>query len=149
MKDLKGSTRDSIFPVKLFIIYVLLLTFVTGMVDGPLDFIFGLGFPHPEDAFESFAEMLALSPALLIVIFLVIWYFRRMPIFAWPTSLMALWLIWVIWDSYSPGFDTDFPNDLNTLGFIEAPFKLAIPFVVIYLVWYFWPRKQAGGLPVN
>jgi hypothetical protein len=145
MKDLRGGVRNSVFPVKLFIIYVLSLTFVTGMVNGPLN----PGSPGPEDYAESFAWMLTLSPALLIVIFLVVWNFRRMPIFTTMAASFAIWLTWEIREAYWPGFDTDFPNYFRLWDFLDADLIFVVPFVLIYLVWRFWPRKQAGGLPVH
>ena len=146
MKDLKNESRDSVL-LQLFIIYVLWLTFATGMVDGPLACFFGLGSPHPEDVAESFAMMLALSPALLTVIFLIVWNFRRLPIFATLTGSFALWLIWIIWASYWPGFDTDFPNYFDMWGLLSAALVSATPFVLIYFIWFFLGRKKQTAEP--
>jgi hypothetical protein len=141
MKDLKEGIQDSVFPVKLFCSYVLFFTFVTGIIDGPIAGLLSLGFPYPEDYALSFADMLALTPALLTVIFLVLWNFRRMFIFAILAGCIALWFIWIIWESYRPGFDTDFPNNFEPWGLLYAGLFFAVPFVVIYLVWRFWPRR--------
>ena len=142
MRDLNNGIQSSVFPVKLFIVYVLLLIFFTGLIDGPVAGVFSLGSPHPEDIAESFARMLALSPALLGVVFLSVWNFRRMPEFATFSSCFALWLSWVTLGSYWPGFDTDFPNYFDMTGLLSVASLFAIPFVVFYIAWRNWPHKE-------
>lgn len=143
MKTVQEGNRSSIFQVKLLTVFVLSFLFARGIVDGPLD----PGFPYPEDYAESYAEMVAFSPALLIVIFLAVWNFRRMHIFATLAGSMALWLIWVIYEDYWPGFNTDFPNSFQPSSFFVTALIWAIPFLIIYLIWRFWPRRQTEGLP--
>ena len=142
MKDLKERIQGSIFPVKLFVVYVLWLTFITGLIDGPIACLFELGSPHPEDVAESFAMMLALSPTLVAVVFLAIWNFRLMPIFATGSVGFSLWLAWVIWNAYWPGFDTDFPNYFDMLGLLSAALVFALPFIITFAVWLLWNRRK-------
>ena len=130
MKDLKRKHQGSVFPVKLFSTYVLLLASVIENEDRPY---YSASFPYG----------LALSPALVIVILLGIWNFRSMPIFAALWSCIALLLIWENLETYSPRFAADF----QPLALLELALVFAVPFVVIYFIWRFWPRKQAVGLP--
>ncbi len=142
MNDLTLGIQGSVFPAKLFVVYVLWLTFFTGLIDGPIAGFFSLGSPHPEDMAESFARMLALAPALLSVIFLVLWNFKKMPVFAMVSGAFALWLSWVIWSSYYPGFDTDFPNYFDMTGLFFTAALFATPFVLMYISWRVWPNKE-------
>jgi hypothetical protein len=141
MKHLKEGIQGSVLPVKLFTLYVLALTSVIGLNDGPVAGVFGLGFPDPEDFAESFAGMLALSPALLAVLFLAAWNINRMPIFTALFGSVALWLSWIIWKSYWPGFDSDFPNYFNMIGLLWVALVFAVPFVFTYILWRFWTRN--------
>src|SRR5450631_1428378 len=134
--------RDSVFPVKLFIIYALSYTFITGLIDGPIAFFFQLGSPHPDDDAEAVAMMLAFRPALVIALLLGILNFRRMPIFTTLTGIIAFWLIWIMWDAYWPSFDTDFPNYFDLQGFLVAPLIIALPFVLAYFIWFFWVQRK-------
>ena len=146
MKDLKEGIQSSVFPVKLFVVYVLWLTFFTGLIDGPIACVFSLGAPHPEDIAESFAMMLALSPALLAVFILAVWNFRRIPVFGICSTGFALWLLWVIWSGYWPGFETDFPNYFHMTGLLFAASFFAVPFVLMFIAWRIWPHKDDNSI---
>ena len=65
-------------------------------------------------------------------------------------ALIALWLVAITLIDYCQvGFDHEFDLDLPLLNCLIAALVWVAPFVVIYLVWRFWPRKQAIGLPVH
>ena len=129
---MKGKNRNSVFPVKLFITYVLSLTFCIVAGDSPYYDM-------------QLAYCLALCPALFIVIFLIVWNFRSMPIFSIGAGSIALFL--AIFDRYDPSRLTDYSINFGPLAGFSA--SLAVPFIIIYLIWRFWPRKQAGGLPAS
>jgi len=91
---------------------------------------------------------LILCIPLLWVIIAAVWHFRRMPVFAVIMILIAMWHIGDTLALYfSASFNPESTFDLQILNCLIAALIWAVPFVVIYLVWRFWPRKQAVGLP--
>jgi len=91
---------------------------------------------------------LLLSIPLLGVILSAIWLFRKMPIFAVVMILLALSSIGTAsWLYFTIGFDPRFDLDLQPHYFLRGALIFAVPFILTYFAWRFWPRKQAGGLP--
>jgi len=144
MKDLKGDHQSSIFPVKLLMAYVvsfsLLFTISVFAEDNQGREIEGW---NAELEFS-----LVLCVPLLWLIYSALRHSRRMPVFAVIMALIALWHVIVTLIEYCQmGFDPRFDLDLALLNCLIAALVWGVPFVVIYLVWRFWPRKQAEGLP--
>jgi len=152
MKDLKEDIHSSIFPLKLLIAYVVsycLLPTIAFLADfGDLE--------GEEETWNADLELsLILCLPLLWVIISAVWHFRRMPIFAVIVILIAMLHIgdtlgWYFSDDgFINGFPPGFELSYSPLGCLITAMVWAVPFIVIYLVWRFWPRKQAEGLSVN
>jgi len=146
MKDLKGNIHSSIFPLKLLMAYVVAVSLE--------HLIFAIQISDPDyigrwvDVWNGILGWcLVLCIPLFGVIISAIWYFRRMPVFAVVMILAALWPIGTtLWFYIIFGFDSRFDINLHPLYFLSGALVFAVPFVVIYLLWRFWPQKQAVGL---
>jgi hypothetical protein len=147
MKDLKRGTHSSIFPVKLLMAYIVSFCLLPTIT-------FWLDFGDQEGEIEGWNSVLELSlifcVPLLWVIYVALRYSRRMPVYAVVMALIALWLVVItLIDYYQQGFDNRLDLDLQLLNCLIAALVWVVPFVVTYLVWRFWPRKQAIGLPAS
>ncbi len=144
---MKPAIQSSIFPIKLLMAYVFTVSNLP-----VLDYL------SIWDNCEAFDESwnlwliwdLIFCIPFLGIVFLAIRHFRKMPIFA---SFMIFAAYWYIWDTLcnylSMGFREDMDIGLQPLGFFSILAVFAIPFIVIYLIWLFWPRRQAEGLPAS
>jgi len=147
MRYLKESHHSSVFPVKLLMVYIFCLS--------QFPFLDYLSIWDNCEAYDESTNLwlawgLIFCVPLLVVVFLAIRHFQKMPIFA---AFMILSAFWYIWDTLciylSTGFRLDMDIGLQPLGFFMLLAVFAIPFFVVYLTWRVWPRKQAGGLPAN
>ena len=143
-KAARGGIRDSVFPVKLLMAYIVSFSLL-------LTIGFWIDFGDLEQEIEGWNSTLEFSLILCIpllwVIYAALRYSRRMPIFAAIMALLALWHVGItLIDYWQEGFDDRFDLDLQLLNCLIAALVWAIPFVAIYLIWRFWPRKQAVGL---
>ena len=144
MKDLKKGIQSSIFLVKLLMAYV-----VTFCLLPIIAFIADLGdLESEEECWNSDLELsLILCLPLFCVIIAAFCHFRRMPILAVITVLIALFHIFdtLGWYFSDAGFLKNFPPgfevDLSFLNISILALTWAVPFVVIYLVWRFWLHK--------
>jgi hypothetical protein len=147
MKDLKGGVRGSVFPLKLFLIYILCLKVF------PWFLMLSIA-DNCEEWTEAynwyFGWSLVLSGPLFIATTWSLLRFRKMPIFGGVFSLISLWLVVGTINSYFyDGFDPRMEINWSVDLFVRAAMVFAIPFLAVYLGWRFWPQTQAGGLPAN
>ena len=144
MKYLKGGHYGSIFPLKLLLTYVTVITLI------PI-FQIWLDFDSIERDVEDRNWELAWRLILLIPVLGVGYFasrnFRRMPFFAGMIILIALLNATATLCGYlGDGFDQRLDIELQPLAFLRGSLILAIPFLVIYLVCLFWPCKR-NALP--
>jgi hypothetical protein len=144
---MKGDPHGSIFPLKLLMAYVVFVSL------NHLIFAIKISDSDNIGRWENvwnwtLGWSLVLCVPLFGVITSALWHFRKMPVFAVIMILAALWHIGTtLWFYICFGFDPRFNTDPQPLYFFRAALICAVPFVVVYLVWRFWPRKQANGLP--
>jgi hypothetical protein len=137
---MNGNNQGSIFPTKLLMAYIVsfcLLPTITFWLDfGDLE--------GEEEGWNSVLELsLIFCIPLLWVIYAALRYSRRMPVYAVIMSLIAVWLVAItLLDYYQEGFDDEFTLDLQLLNSLVAALIWAVPFVVSYLTWRFWPRRK-------
>jgi hypothetical protein len=137
----------SLFPIKLLMAYIYAVSLFPF-----LDYL------TVWDNCEAFAESqnlwllwdIILCVPFLPVVFLAIRHFRQMPFFA---GFMIFATYWQMTDALmcylGSGFRPDFDFNLDPLGFLLILVIFAIPFIAIYLIWRFWPRRQAEVLPAQ
>jgi hypothetical protein len=140
---MKGNHHSSIFPLKLLMVYVVFVS---------LDhLIFAIQISDPdyigrwEDVWNwTLCWCLVLCIPLFGVILSAIWCFRRMPVFAVIMILVALWPIGTtLWFYICFGFDPQFDINLQPLHFLRGALVFAVPFIIIYLIWRFWPQRKS------
>ena len=145
MRALKESRPGSIFPLKLFIVYVVsycLLSTIAFFADfGDLE--------GEEETWNADLELsLILCLPLLWVIISAVWHFKRMPIFAAIMILIAMFPIgdtlgWYFSDDgFIKGFPPGFELSYSPLGCLIAALVWCVPFFITYLIWRFWPRSR-------
>jgi len=142
MKDLKGDIQSSLFPVKLLMAYVVCVSLCQLIFAIQISDSDNIG--RWEDVWNGvLGRCLVLCIPLLGVILSAIWCFRRMPVFAVILILAALGHIGTtLWFYICFGFDPRFNINLQPLYFLRGALVFAVPFIVIYLVWFFWPSVK-------
>lgn len=134
-----STTRDSIFPARLLLTYVTLVTLIP-------TFQLWLDFDSIERSIEDWNWELAWSLILLLpilgVVYFAVRYFRQMPFFAGAIIFVALWnAAATVCGYFHDGFDHRFDIELQPLAFLRGALVFAAPFVVIYFIWRCWPQR--------
>ena len=139
---MKVNHHGSIFPLKLLMAYVVCISLyqlIFAIQISDSDYI-----GRWEDVWNwVLGRCFVLCIPLFWVMFSAIWCFRGMPVFAVIMILAALWHIGTtLWFYICFGFDPRFNINLQPLYFLRGALVFAVPFVVIYLVWFFWSRRK-------
>jgi hypothetical protein len=148
---LKHDTGDLTLPVRLLIFYLLCIASIpTLVVMSDFD---NLEVTEEEWNWVIGWSYLVIGP-VLAALYLAIRNFRRMPALTIFAALFALFhVVTTIFDyglipRFVPdvrfGFDEDTGRvDLDIVSYLRFSLILAIPFLIIYFLWRFWPRRAA------
>ena len=151
---LKHHTENSKLPVRLLIFYLLCIASIPTLV-----------VMSDWDNFEATEEewnwvigwsYLLIGP-VLAALYLAIRNFRRMPLLAIFAALFALFHIVTTVSDYGLiprfvpdvrfGFDEDTGRvDLDIFSYLRFSLILAVPFLVVYFLLRFWPRRGAFNI---
>jgi hypothetical protein len=147
---LKNGKGDSKLPVRLLIFYLLCVASMPTLV---VMSDFG-NFEATEEEWDWVIgwSYLLIGPALT-ALYLAIRNFRFMPVLAVFAALFALFhIVTTVLDyglvpRYVPdvrfGFDEDTGKvDLDIISYLRFSLILAVPFLIVYFLWRFWPRKE-------
>lgn len=150
MTDIK-SAANPLFPLRLLLLYAL----VVGLL--PTIVVWGdLG--NFEATEEDWDHVLVFSVLVAVPLVVASWVgirnVKRLPLLAVVLTLFTAFHLWstglecmqgLMGDPYSdPGLSTD-----AFVGYAKILGVFSVPFLVAYLIWRFWPRKQAGDLLAN
>lgn len=140
---MKAPAKASKLPLRLLLIYVLFIC------SAPTVMVW-MDFDSVESAIEDWNWELGWSLILSIPLFicglLAAINFRKIQILAAIFLLFASIHIFSTAEMYySTGFDTRFDIDLSPLYFLRFALIVAIPFLLVYLFWRFWPWKRSAA----
>jgi len=154
---LKHHTENSKLPVRLLIFYLLCIASIPTLVVMS-------DFDNLEATEEEWNWVIGWSYLLigpvLAALYLAIRNFRRMPVLAIFAALFALFHVgttiadYGLIPRYIPdfrfGFDEDTGRvDLDIVSYLRFSLMLAVPFLIVYFLWRFWPRRRPSVVAPN
>jgi uncharacterized membrane protein (DUF485 family) len=140
------TSQRPAFEVRLLILYILCVSSFPTLI------AFSIW-----DNCEAFVEnwnwvmgwsFILLGP-LLSALYLACRNFKRMPFVALITGLLVSFhvistlLSYGFYPQFDPRMDPGTPIDLDVLYYLRAAVVVALPFIVVYLLWRFWTRLKA------
>jgi hypothetical protein len=149
---LTHDTTDSKFPVRLLIFYLLCIASIPTLVVMS-------DFGNLEATEEEWNWVIGWSYLLigpvLAALYLAMRNFRHMPVLAIFTALFALFHVvttisgYGLIPRYVPdfrfGFDEDTGRvDLSIVSYLKFSIMVAVPFLIVYFLWRFWPWRRAS-----